>query len=326
MTGGAAVRTAQATLSTLRRSSSGEGTTADSDTAGCARAPVAPSSTAAVVNDQPARRREQEVTGRYFSGSVGQQHNAAQIRAEELHTDIFLAPMSTSAPSKSAKSPSTSTPTSGSQPARPGRFGEFGGRYVSEILMPSLDELTAAWDEAARDRGVPGRAGSPAARLRRPAHAAGRGTPAERRGQPGGRAGCPPVPQARGPVPHRRAQDQQLHRPGAAGQAHGQDPDHRRDRGRPARRGHRQRLRPVRAALRGLHGRGGRRAPGAERVPHEAAGRQGPPGQERHRHAEGRDERGAARLGHQRARHPLRHRLGGRPAPVSRRWCAICRR
>jgi tryptophan synthase beta chain len=35
---------------------------------------------------------------------------------------------------------------------RPGRFGEFGGRYVSEILMPSLDELTAAWDAARTDR------------------------------------------------------------------------------------------------------------------------------------------------------------------------------
>jgi tryptophan synthase beta chain len=34
------------------------------------------------------------------------------------------------------------------------------------------------------------------------------------------------------------------------------------------------------------------------------------------RHAEGRHERGAARLGHQRARHPLHHRLGGRAAPV----------
>ena len=40
------------------------------------------------------------------------------------------------------------------------------------------------------------------------------------------------------------------------------------------------------------------------------------PVNERHRHAQGRDERGAARLGHQRARHPLRDRLGGRPAPV----------
>jgi tryptophan synthase beta chain len=33
----------------------------------------------------------------------------------------------------------------------PGRFGQFGGRYVSEILMPSLDQLTAAWEDAGRD-------------------------------------------------------------------------------------------------------------------------------------------------------------------------------
>jgi tryptophan synthase beta chain len=32
-----------------------------------------------------------------------------------------------------------------------GRFGQFGGRYVSETLLPSLDQLTAAWDEARRD-------------------------------------------------------------------------------------------------------------------------------------------------------------------------------
>jgi tryptophan synthase beta chain len=34
---------------------------------------------------------------------------------------------------------------------RPGRFGPFGGRYVSETLMPALEELTAAWEDAARD-------------------------------------------------------------------------------------------------------------------------------------------------------------------------------
>jgi len=33
----------------------------------------------------------------------------------------------------------------------PGRFGQFGGRYVSEILIPSLDELTAAWAAASAD-------------------------------------------------------------------------------------------------------------------------------------------------------------------------------
>jgi len=36
-------------------------------------------------------------------------------------------------------------------PPRPGRFGEFGGRYVSETLIPSLDELTAAWAAASVD-------------------------------------------------------------------------------------------------------------------------------------------------------------------------------
>jgi tryptophan synthase beta chain len=34
---------------------------------------------------------------------------------------------------------------------RPGRFGSFGGRYVSETLMPALEELTTAWEESTRD-------------------------------------------------------------------------------------------------------------------------------------------------------------------------------
>jgi tryptophan synthase beta chain len=33
----------------------------------------------------------------------------------------------------------------------PGRFGRFGGRYVSETLIPSLDELTTAWAAATKD-------------------------------------------------------------------------------------------------------------------------------------------------------------------------------
>ena len=40
----------------------------------------------------------------------------------------------------------------GSPPATvPGRFGPFGGRYVSETLIPSLDQLAAAWAEASAD-------------------------------------------------------------------------------------------------------------------------------------------------------------------------------
>ncbi len=33
------------------------------------------------------------------------------------------------------------------------RFGQFGGRYVSETLIPALDELDRAWTDAWRDPG-----------------------------------------------------------------------------------------------------------------------------------------------------------------------------
>ena len=36
-------------------------------------------------------------------------------------------------------------------PARPGRFGPYGGRYVPETLVAALDELAAAWEDARRD-------------------------------------------------------------------------------------------------------------------------------------------------------------------------------
>jgi tryptophan synthase beta chain len=37
--------------------------------------------------------------------------------------------------------------------AVPERFGPYGGRYVPEVLIPALDELTAAWSEAREDPG-----------------------------------------------------------------------------------------------------------------------------------------------------------------------------
>ena len=36
-------------------------------------------------------------------------------------------------------------------PDNTGRFGPYGGRYVPETLMPALQELTAAWEEARED-------------------------------------------------------------------------------------------------------------------------------------------------------------------------------
>ncbi|SRR5690554_6807199 len=37
------------------------------------------------------------------------------------------------------------------QPDQRGRFGEFGGRYVPETLIPALDELTEAWQQLRTD-------------------------------------------------------------------------------------------------------------------------------------------------------------------------------
>ena len=76
-------------------------------------------------------------------------------------------------------------------------------------------------------------------------------------------APAPPLPQARGPRPHRRAQDQQRARPGAADPPPRQDPGHRRDRRRPARRRDGDGVRAARPAVRRLHGRRGHRAPAA---------------------------------------------------------------
>ena len=46
--------------------------------------------------------------------------------------------------------PLTDAPAASTEP-RAGRFGPYGGRYVSETLIPALEELTAAWGEAKAD-------------------------------------------------------------------------------------------------------------------------------------------------------------------------------
>ena len=124
-------------------------------------------------------------------------------------------------------------------------------------------------------------------------------------------------PEARGPQPHRRAQDQQHDRPGDARAPHGQAACHRRDRRRPARRRDGDDLRPLRPRVHRLHGQRGRQAAGAERLPHEPARRQRRAGRKRLEDAEGRAQRGVARLGDERREHVLHHRHGRRPASVS---------
>ena len=58
------------------------------------------------------------------------------------------------------------------------------------------------------------------------------------------------------------------------------------------------------------------RAATTQRLPHEAPGRRGTPGCHRLADPEGRDERGAARLGDQRRRHLLHHRHRRRAPPL----------
>ena len=154
-------------------------------------------------------------------------------------------------------------------PDERGRFGRFGGRFVPETVMAALDELAAGYATAPADPAFAAERRAPRARLRRPADAALPGRAAGR-----GRR-RPHLAQARGPEPHRRAQDQQRRRPGAARAAARQAPDRGRDRRRPARRRRRDRVRPLRPRLPRLHGRGGHPPPAAQRRAHAPARRRG---------------------------------------------------
>ena len=194
-----------------------------------------------------------------------------------------------------------------------GRFGIYGGRFVAETLMPLILELERAYEEAKERSGVSGGARRLARRLRRPPDAALPGRAPERAARRRAH-----LLQARRAHPHRRPQDQQHHRPDPARPAHGQAPDHRRDRRRAARRRDRDGGRAPRPGVRGLHGRARHRAAEAERLPHAAAGRRGARRDVRLRDAQGRHERGAPRLGRQRREHLLHHRQRRRPAPLSR--------
>ena len=98
-----------------------------------------------------------------------------------------------------------------SVPDQHGRFGPYGGRYVPETLMHALRQLTEHYDAARADPEFQKQLDY---YLR---HYVGRPSPlyfAERLTQV--RRRRPHFPQARGSQPHRRPQDQQLHRPGAA--------------------------------------------------------------------------------------------------------------
>ena len=53
---------------------------------------------------------------------------------------------------KKKKSPAKAKPAAATKQAPEGYFGEFGGRFVSELLVPALDELNAAWRKYSNDK------------------------------------------------------------------------------------------------------------------------------------------------------------------------------
>ncbi len=116
-------------------------------------------------------------------------------------------------------------------PDERGHFGNFGGRFVAETLMPLILELEKAYTAAKADPSFQEEMnGYLTHYVGRPSPAVFRATShrASRRRED--------LSQARRAQSHRFAQDQQRARPDHAGAPHGQEADHRRDRRRPARR------------------------------------------------------------------------------------------
>ena len=179
--------------------------------------------------------------------------------------------------------------------------------------MAPLQELEAAFGRWSRDRRLSRRARRSAAHLRGTSHARHASPTASPRGC--GRSAD--RLEARGPAPHRRAQAQQRARPGPAGDADAQAARSSRRRAPGSTASPRRRRRhgsgcPCRVYM-GVDGHG---APGAERRPHAPARRRGRRRRLRIEDAEGRDQRGHARLDRERRDDALRARLGARSAPV----------
>ena len=164
-------------------------------------------------------------------------------------------------------------------PDERGRYGPFGGRYVPETLIPAHERL-----EAGARRWL-GDADFQRELQRELREWAGRPTALTPVPQACGALGSRGVAQARGSGAHRRPQDQQCARAGAACAAVGCAPCDCRDRRRTARRRERRRLCSRRTAVHGVHGRRGHGAAGAERRSHAAARCDRGGGAERRSHA-----------------------------------------
>ena len=163
------------------------------------------------------------------------------------------------------------------QPDARGHFGPYGGSFVAETLVHALDELQAAYPALPH-----GRRAFVAEFRNELKHFVGRPSPVYHAARLSREVGGAQIYLKREDLNHTGAHKIN----NTIGQAllakpHGQAARHRRDRRRPARRGHRHDLRALRHGVRGLHGQRGRQAPVAQRLPHAPARRQGGAGRQR---------------------------------------------
>src|SRR5437870_885616 len=180
-----------------------------------------------------------------------------------------------------------------------GYFGQFGGQYVPETLMPALHELEAAYDEAKEDPKFQEELES----YNR--HYGGRPTPLLRPTPYGPHRRGADLSEAGRPLPWRSPQVQQRNGSSPPRLSHGEEARDRGDRRGPAWSRHGDGRGGPRPARRGVYGR--RRHPTSipERVSHEAPRRDGASRRTGQPDAEGRHQRGSAGLGDEHREHVL---------------------
>ena len=113
-----------------------------------------------------------------------------------------------------------------------GRFGEYGGQYIPETLMPAVQEVEEAYNKYSKDPDfiaelddlLKNYAGRPSLLYE-----------AKKMTEDLGGAKIYLKREAGGLKPHRLSQDQQRTRPGSSSKKNGQNPCHRRNRCRTAR-------------------------------------------------------------------------------------------
>ena len=163
-----------------------------------------------------------------------------------------------------------------------GRFGIHGGQYIPETLMNAVIELEEAYNHYKNDpefnRELTELLNEYAGRPSRLYYA-------EHMTEGSWRS--KDLFEERRFEPHRRPQDQQRLRSGASCKENGQNPCHRGNRSRTARRGDSHSGGAYGNGMRGLHGQGRHRAPGAKCIQDASPWSKSSSGNLRNRHPEG---------------------------------------